>query len=180
MDVSKNGSQIRLDAGTPVVIVGFSSDDLTNPHNLPWIVLAGRLVEPYAPGQAFLLAKSPMSGSVGPKEVEELASYMLASGARLFSLLRKRPDERGAIAYWILEDKRNSVVPIEQARQPEWPWPLCFAQALRNQVLMAREEAHLAGKFTLHIPGTLAYGNASRSAATLVRKRLTLTRSRYA
>lgn len=180
MDGSKNGSQIRLDACTPVVIVGLTTDDLTNPHNVPWIVLAGRLMEPYAPGQAFLLAKGPMSGSIGPKEVAELASYELADGApHLFSVLRKSPDERGAIAYWILEDVYNMVATLEHAGTLEWPLPLAFADRMRSQVLKAREAAHRAGKFTLHIPDAPAFGNASRAAPTLARKRLTLTRSRY-
>jgi hypothetical protein len=62
----------------------------------------------------------------------------------------------------------------------EWPLPLAFAQKIRSAVLAARETAHLGATYTLHVASErVTYGNVSRSAATIARKRLTLTKARF-
>ncbi|MEY4744943.1 MAG: hypothetical protein RL272_888 [Candidatus Parcubacteria bacterium] len=138
------GNRPVIAAGAPVLIVGFTAnapfDRTAFCRTMPDIVLAGRLIEPYVPGQAILLAPGPMAGSVCPRGFAHLAFDVPAAGA--FAILRHRHmDERGAYMYAAISDEAGGTVPmIETAQRSgmlQWPDMLRFAKHIVARVSLA-------------------------------------------
>ncbi len=138
------GDQVRIGSGSSVLIVGFTPnapfDRAGFCRTMPEIVLAGRLIEPYIPGQALLLAPGPLAGSVRPRGFDHLA-FNAPSG--VFAVLRhKHLDERGAYMYAVLEemppcDTASILDEAAKAGLFAWPDPLRFAQAIVSRVALA-------------------------------------------
>jgi hypothetical protein len=135
--------RVCLVPGTPVLIVGFTAKRPFDRHDfstdVPEIVLAGHLLEPYVNGQAFLLAPGPMAGSVSPKGFSHQA--FRTSDDKAFIVLRHRHhDARGAYLYFAFEDEFDTASLLRDARglgALAWPDHLRFAGVIAARVALA-------------------------------------------
>lgn len=150
------GDQVRIGAGASVLIVGFTAnapfDRQEFCRTMPEIVLAGRLIEPYVPGQALLLAPGPMAGSLKPRGFDHLA---FNGPTGVFAVLRhKHLDERGAYMYAAMEDGFDTASVIDAAhagRFLEWTDMLRFAKAFVERVALAYRQLEPHDRAAIHV-----------------------------
>ncbi len=152
------GDQARIDAGKSVLIVGFTANAPFDREDfcrtMPEIVLAGRLIEPYVPGQALLLAPGPMAGSVRPRGFAHLA-FNGPSGV-FVALRHKHLDERGAYMYAAAEDADScdtaAILGVaSKARLLEWPDAVRFAKAVVSRVALAYRQLDVYDRAAIRI-----------------------------
>lgn len=151
-----HGDQVVIGAGASVLIVGFTAntpfDRKEFCKTMPDIVLAGRLIEPYVPGQALLLAPGPMAGSVRPRGFDHLA-FNGPSG--VFAVLRhKFMDERGAYMYAAAEDTFDTASLLEEAQRGrvlEWTDLMRFAKAFVDRVALSYRQLEPLDRAAIHV-----------------------------